>query len=179
MNRAVFLDLNGTLANPVQVEKLDDLKPISGAIESVARLDKSGFLCPVVTVQSRISKEIFSLKEFSNWFKNFSDEAKNASAKLLGPYICPHREKEDCECAKPKGTLYYKAAKEYSISLTDSFVIGDTQADILAASKIGSKACLVKTGWGYFESNINVAKKHNAYISENINQAVSWVLSNA
>lgn len=56
MKRAVFLDLNGTLALPVTVEKLGELRPVPGAAEAVARLCRAGFVCPVVTIQSRIAK---------------------------------------------------------------------------------------------------------------------------
>ena len=73
MNRkAVFLDLNGTLVLPLKQERLTDLYPIPGAIVAVARLVRAGFVCPVITVQNRIAKGLFTADEFRDWFRNFA-----------------------------------------------------------------------------------------------------------
>ena len=88
--KAVFLDLNGTLVLPVKQERLDELYPIPGAVESVARLTAAGFVCPVVTVQSRIAKGLFSTNEFLNWFHDFAALLDGHEARVVGPYVCPH-----------------------------------------------------------------------------------------
>jgi D-glycero-D-manno-heptose 1,7-bisphosphate phosphatase len=69
--RAAFLDLNGTLVQPLKPEHLNELTEIPGAAEAVARLSAAGFVCPVVTVQSRIAKGLFSSAEFETWFAAF------------------------------------------------------------------------------------------------------------
>ena len=102
MNRkAVFLDLNGTLVLPVKQERLADLYPIPGAAEAVARLTHAGFVCPVVTVQSRIANGLFSADEFRRWFIDFADALRREGAEVTGPYVCPHRYVEPCACKKP------------------------------------------------------------------------------
>jgi len=63
-HKTAFLDLNGTLALPVTPQRPSDLQPIPGAFEAVARLTRAGFVCPVITVQSRIAKGLFSLEDF-------------------------------------------------------------------------------------------------------------------
>lgn len=50
--RGVFLDLNGTLVQPLKPERLDALRLLPGVVEAVARLSAAGLICPVVTVQS-------------------------------------------------------------------------------------------------------------------------------
>ncbi len=62
--RGVFLDPNGTLVEPLKQERLDDLKLIAGVAEAIARLSAAGFICPVVTVQSRIAKGLFTMTDF-------------------------------------------------------------------------------------------------------------------
>jgi histidinol phosphatase-like enzyme len=64
--RGVFLDLNGTLVQPLKPNNLDEITVIPGAIEAVARLSQMRFVCPVITVQSRIAKGLVSLPEFEN-----------------------------------------------------------------------------------------------------------------
>jgi histidinol phosphatase-like enzyme len=62
--RGVFLDLNGTLVEPLKQERLDELTLILGVAAAIARLSVAGFVCPVVTVQSRITKGLFTMRDF-------------------------------------------------------------------------------------------------------------------
>jgi HAD superfamily hydrolase (TIGR01662 family) len=130
---AVFLDLNGTLVMPVQVTSPLDYQVLSGSIEAVRLLNQAGFLCPVITVQSRIEKGIYSEQTFLDW--------------ILGPYICPHSFKTNCDCHKPKPTLYRQAARDFDIDCNCSYVVGDTLDDIHAGLAIGAQSCFVLTGW--------------------------------
>jgi D-glycero-D-manno-heptose 1,7-bisphosphate phosphatase len=66
------LDLNGSLVEPLKPERLDDLTLIPGVVEAVARLSAAGFVCPVVTVQSRIAKGLFLMADFQAWFATFA-----------------------------------------------------------------------------------------------------------
>ncbi len=70
--RGVFLDLAGTLVEPLKPERLDEMTLIPGVIDGIARLSAAGFVCPVVTVQSRIAKGLWSLPEFERWFASFA-----------------------------------------------------------------------------------------------------------
>src|SRR5690349_17253143 len=99
---AVFLDLNGTLVLPVQVNTPEEYTPIPGSTEAVCLLNRTGFLCPVVTVQSRIAKGLYSEEAFRDWFAGFQQQMAAQGAALLGPYLCPHRINADCACAKPR-----------------------------------------------------------------------------
>lgn len=146
--RAAFLDLNGTLVLPVQVESLRDHTLIPGAIEAVRLLNDHGFLCPVVTVQSRIARGVFTEEAFREWFLHLQNEFARGGATLLGPYICPHRSQDACACAKPASLLYEQAARDHHIDITASVVIGDTGGDIDAARRLGCLGYLVLTGWG-------------------------------
>lgn len=179
MNRAVFLDLNGTLVEPVLVESLEQLTAIPGALEAARSLNRMGFLCPVVTVQSRIAKGFFSEAAFLEWFAGFAEEAKARGATLLGPYVCPHAFAEPCLCKKPQPFLYRKAAQEHRIDLKSSYVVGDTASDVEAASPLGAEAALVSTGWGHFESNLEAAQRCGAYIGQDIVEVVRWISARA
>jgi hypothetical protein len=44
--RGVFLDLNGTLVEPLKPERLDEITLIPGVVEAVARLSAAGFRLP-------------------------------------------------------------------------------------------------------------------------------------
>jgi len=175
--RAVFLDLNGTLVLPVKPQSLNELTLIEHAGSEVARLSRAGFLCPVITVQSRINKGVFSLEEFLNWFDSFASNLRVSGAYLSGPYVCPHRFKEPCECKKPSPFLYRLAADEHGIDLHRSFVIGDSVEDVRAARHFGGQGCLVRTGWAKDIAVVERALPYSSFVAESLARAVDWVLA--
>lgn len=174
--RAAFLDLTGTLVEPLKPERLEDLTLIPGAATAVARLSAAGFVCPVVTVQSRISKGLFSAAEFEAWFASFAADLRPAGAHLVGPYVCPHRFNEQCLCKKPNTLLYERAVQRHGIDVAKSFVIGDSPDDVRAAKRLGAKGCLVRTGWATDPHVVEAAALDATMIVESLNDAVDWIL---
>ncbi len=63
LNRAIFLDLNGTLVLPLKQKALGELKILSGADMAVRRLLDSGFICAVISVQLATARKM--LKQHS------------------------------------------------------------------------------------------------------------------
>ena len=177
MKRAVFLDLNGTLVMPLKQERLSDLTLIGGAGEAIARLSRAEYVCPVVTVQSRIAKGLFSEGEFRDWFVDFAKLLASFGAVIVGPYICPHRYAEACACKKPNTLLYEIAAREHRIDLQRSFAIGDSPDDVCAASRFRGKGCLVRTGWSQDERVVERAAAYSSFVAETLSEAVTWILA--
>ena len=171
----MFLDLNGTLVLPLKSESLSEMRIIPGADLAVARLIEEKLICPVVTIQSGIAKGRFTEQEFRNWFSGFF---MNLKLDIKGPYICPHRFAEDCMCKKPNTFLYEQAAKDYSIDLSKSYVIGDTNLDIIAGKNMGGHGCLVRTGCAVSESEYQKARPNASYIGETLGDVVNWILRN-
>jgi D-glycero-D-manno-heptose 1,7-bisphosphate phosphatase len=126
--------------------------------DAIAKLSAAGFVCPVVTTQSRIEKGLFSAEEFTSWFALFRDLLGRHGADVVGPYVCPHRFANPCSCKKPNTLLYERAAVDHAIDLHRSFVVGDSAADVEAASRFGGQGCLVRTGWGADEREKDLAK---------------------
>lgn len=175
--KAAFLDLNGTLVLPLKPERLEDLVPIPGAIDAVAALTDAGFVCPVITVQSRIAKGLFTGADFLRWFGKFAALARRRGAVLQGPYVCPHRYAEPCACKKPNLLLYEQAIADLAITAADSFVIGDSPEDIQAAVRIGAAGCLVRTGWAADPSVAASVAAEATIVVPSIVEAVDWILS--
>ena len=174
--RAVFLDLNGTLVLPIIVQRLSELRLIDDASAAVANLSEAGFVCPVVTIQSRIGKGLFSLEEFQRWFGSFAVQLREHGAVVVGPYVCPHRFAEVCHCKKPSTFLYEQAATEHGIDLPHSFVIGDSAADVEAACRFGGRGVLVRTGWAADEQEVERGIPYASHMAQSLTDATSWVL---
>ena len=75
-------------------------------------------------------------------------------AYLDGIYYCPHHPhkgyegeipelKFDCNCRKPKPGMILKAAEEFNIDLVNSWMIGDSESDILAGEAAGCKSAFI------------------------------------
>lgn len=170
------MDLNGTLVAPVLVETLAELRPIEGIAAEVARLCRAGFICPVVTVQSRIEKGLFSEAEFRVWFEAFASGLATDGAILAGPYVCPHRFGRRCACAKPQTLLYERAATDLGLRLQASFAVGDTEADVEAAYRFGGRGCLVRTGNGAHGLRVAQAHQFASFIGGSLHEVVDWIL---
>ena len=174
MNRAVFLDLNGTVVLPLKQESLDEMTLIPGADRAITRLLAAGFLCPIVTVQARIEKGLFTESEFRGWFADFFG---SLGLEVRGPYICPHRYNHPCRCEKPNSFLYDQAASDLSIDLRRSYTIGDSPQDVEAACRFGGTGCLVRTGWAAEDRFLEQARASAAFIGDTISDAADSIMS--
>ena len=172
----VFLDLNGTLVEPLKQDRLDELTLIPGVVEAVAKLTAAGFVCPVVTVQSRIAKGLFSMADFLAWFAAFAARLKVQGAHVVGPYVCPHRRAEPCPCKKPNVLLYDRAATDHQLTAANCFVIGDSPDDVGAARRLGARGCLVRTGWASDPRVVETAMPDATIVVDSLAQAVDWIL---
>ena len=174
MRPGVFLDLNGTLVEPVLVTLPYQYRTIPGCSEAVRILNEAGYVCPVITVQGRIEREMYSERDFLDWFLTFQKELARNDAQVVGPYVCPHRQGTDCACKKPKPLLYEQAARDHEIDTSLSFVVGDTSGDILAATAIGARGCFVQTGWS--AKDIPEYGQKATYIGSDILDVAEWIV---
>jgi D-glycero-D-manno-heptose 1,7-bisphosphate phosphatase len=172
-HRAVFLDLNGTIVLPLKQESLDQITLIHGADLAIKRLLAAGFICPVITDQSRIEKGLFTEAEFRAWFADFFNILE---LDVKGPYVCPHRYANPCACKKPSPLLFERAAADWSLALGRSYMIGDSPQDTEAARRFGGIGCLVRTGWAAKDEVLDDARPSAAFIGDSIADAAEWIV---
>jgi D-glycero-D-manno-heptose 1,7-bisphosphate phosphatase len=78
-----------------------------------------------------------------------------AGAYLDAIYYCPHHPdrgfpgeraeyKTECDCRKPKPGMLLRAAGDYNIALSTSYMIGDQKNDIEAGAAAGCKTVLLE-----------------------------------
>jgi len=80
---------------------------------------------------------------------------RRKSAFIDAFYYCPHHPTEglppyrqSCDCRKPAPGLFLRAAREWNLDLSESWMIGDRYNDMEAAHRAGARGILVKTGYG-------------------------------
>jgi len=144
----IFLDRDGTiikekhyLSNPQEVEF------ISGAKETLLEMKKRGLKLFIITNQSGIGRNYFSLEDFYKVQKRLDS--------LLGEEIfthtafCPHTPEDNCNCRKPKTGLFAALKERYHLNPEECVVIGDKVSDILWGKNLNfALSCLVLTGHG-------------------------------
>ena len=60
---------------------------------------------------------------------------RRTGARLAGIYVCPHDIDATCDCRKPRPGLLLRAAAEHGIDLPRSWMIGDSDSDVLAGRR--------------------------------------------
>lgn len=152
---AVFLDRDGVLIEnmPDYVRSVGEAIPLPGAFEGLARLRRRSpdHLIVVVTNQAGIGKGIITYATVEAIHAHVSAWARAAGGGIDAFYICPHRNDEPSQQRKPAPGMLLQAAREWSIDLSRSVMIGDALTDVQAAVAAGVQPMLVRSGRGHRE----------------------------
>jgi D,D-heptose 1,7-bisphosphate phosphatase len=153
--KAVFLDRDGTINKYVGfLTKPEQFELIDGVAEAIKLINKSGYLAIVVTNQPVIARGDCTFEELQQIHDKMETELGKHGAFIDAIYICPHHKdkgfagerleyKYDCNCRKPKIGLFEKAAKDFNIDLSQSYMIGDNDSDVIAGRNAGCKTLRV------------------------------------
>ncbi len=146
-HRAVFLDRDGVINDDTghyYIYKPDDFKINSGIIEGLKLLSNSGFKLIIVSNQGGVAKGIYSEDDINKIHQKLHSELKKHALVIDAIYYCPHHESvSDCECRKPKPGMILKAIKDLDINPLESYLIGDSERDIIAGEDAQLKECFL------------------------------------
>ncbi len=73
------------------------------------------------------------------------DMVRVTGKKIDGFYYCIHHTDDNCTCRKPEPGLFFRASSELRIDLKQSFMIGDSDSDIIAAERAGCKGIKIES----------------------------------
>lgn len=145
-NRAVFLDRDGTLnVDHGYVHRFDDWEWTPGAIAALTRLKAAGYLLIVVTNQSGIARNYYSVGDMEALHNRVNEILTGAGAAIDAFYFCPHHPdfSTECDCRKPLPGMLLTAAREWSIDTASSWMVGDSERDVEAGLAAGCRAILL------------------------------------
>ena len=155
--KAVFLDRDGTINKYVGfLRDIDDFELLPGVAEAVKLINASGFLAIVATNQPVIARGEVSVPQLQEIHNKMETLLGAEGAYLDAIYYCPHHPhkgyegevpelKIDCDCRKPKPGMLLKAAEDFNIDLSQSWMIGDGENDIKAGKAAGCRTALIGT----------------------------------
>ena len=173
---AVFLDRDGTVIEDTHyVGALDDVVPIPGAAEALARLAEAGFALFVVTNQSGVAREYFSMSEVDAIHEHLARAWEAEGAQVTHFFVCPHHPDDGCACRKPSPKFLIDASKRYDVDLERSFMVGDSPADIGCGIAAGTRTVLVRTGKGADTENDPSVRADS--VQDDFSAAADWILA--
>ena len=154
MFQCILFDRDGTLGElddnrfPETFHSFCDIKAVFSALK------EKGYTVGIITNQSSIARGTATNYDFDGEFQAYGADIWK---------ICPHDDCDNCDCRKPKPGMLLKAAEDFNIDLSASWMIGDGENDILAGKSAGCKTALVGDGdFGQNESGtciLDILKK--------------------
>lgn len=144
--QAAFLDRDGVIIEDSgYVHEKANLKFMPGAFDAIKWINESGKLCIVVSNQAGIAHGYYSEEEALKFEEIVEKEMKINGAKIDRFYYCPYhpqasveKYKIDSLCRKPKPGMVLRAANDFNISLSKSFMVGDKESDRIKLPQLKS-----------------------------------------
>lgn len=155
--KAIFLDRDGTINKYVGfLKNINDFELLPYAADAVRRINTSEYLAIVVTNQPVIARGEVTFEELQMIHNKMETLLGEEGAYLDGIYFCPHHPnkgytgevtelKVECKCRKPEPGMLLRAAIDFNVDLSHSWMIGDGENDVLAGKKAGTLTGLVET----------------------------------
>lgn len=173
MNKAVFLDRDGVVNEVLTkrvkfVNKPNDLYILEGVGKAIQLLNQKGYEVFIVTNQGGIGLGYMTENSLHAIHQKLIQEIAEQGGTIKDIVYCPHSPKAGCECRKPNPKMITELAKKYHINLSESYMIGDRDVDIMAGKKAGTKTILVGN------ENVQDADYHFSTLL----QAALWIVSN-
>jgi D-glycero-D-manno-heptose 1,7-bisphosphate phosphatase len=148
--KLVILDRDGTInedsADYIKSEA--EWKPLSGALEAIARLNHAGWHVVVASNQSGLGRGLFDAAALNAMHAKMHKLLANAGGRVEAIFYCPHAPEQACRCRKPKPGLFEQIGERYGIDLKGVPAVGDSARDIVAGVAVGCEPHLVLTGKG-------------------------------
>ena len=144
---AAFLDRDGTLnrrpARHDYLRSADAFVWLPGAREGAARLAKAGYALFVVSNQRGVARGLLTEAVLSAIEERIQAGLAAEGCRVEAFRYCVHDLSAACSCRKPRPGLLVDLAGEKELDLARSWMIGDSDTDVLAGQAAGCRTALV------------------------------------
>ena len=146
----LILDRDGVINqdSPDFIKSPDEWKPIPGSLEAIGRLSQAGYDIVILTNQSGVGRGLISADMLAQIHVRMLDYIQQHGGKIQSILFCPHHPDDNCNCRKPKAGLYQELTEQLKVSLEETYSVGDSLRDLIAAKDAGAIPILVRTGNG-------------------------------
>ena len=146
----IILDRDGVINYDSEqfIKTPDEWRPIPGALEAIALLNRWGWRVVVATNQSGVGRGLFDMDTLNAIHDKMLKSLAQSGGRLDAIFFCPHPADSTCNCRKPKPGMLLEIGERFNTDLTGVPVVGDSLRDLQAAVTVGGLPCLVLTGKG-------------------------------
>ncbi|HEX8158897.1 MAG TPA: HAD family hydrolase [Solirubrobacteraceae bacterium] len=157
--RAAFLDRDGVLNDPVQdpvdgrpesPHRAEDVALADGAVEGLRALREQGFLLVAISNQPSAAKGKATLEDLRDVHERVVALLAEQGVAVDDWRYCFHHPdgtvpelSGTCSCRKPAPGMLLDAARDHGVDLEQSWMIGDSDADVAAGRAAGMRTILV------------------------------------
>ena len=154
MRPGVLLDRDGTIiVDHGFVGSVDRVEMVPGTPEAIAKFNRTGVPVAVITNQSGVARGYFGVGDIDLVHEHISDLLSRAGAHIDLYLSCPYHPEgvvkefsKPSEDRKPSPGMALKAAEVLDLDLRQSWVVGDSHADMELAEAVGAYAAWVGAG---------------------------------
>ena len=151
----LFLDRDGVINKKLEqryVTNFDEFVFVKNSDIAIRKLHKLFKRILVVTNQQGIGKGIMTEDDLNLLHLQMQRELSVDFDLIDKIYFCPCLEGDDCNCRKPKIGMLENAKLDFpEIKIEDSFLVGDSDSDILAGKKFGLTTIKVSSEFTLFD----------------------------
>jgi D-glycero-D-manno-heptose 1,7-bisphosphate phosphatase len=151
MYPAILLDRDGVLIENRSdyVRDWSQVKIIPEAIHALSLTPLKNYKIVIVTNQSAVGRGLILPANAHEINRQLVNLIQHYGGHVDGVYMCVHKPEDDCFCRKPRPGLLLQAARELTLDLQRSWMIGDAWSDLQAGQRAGVRhTILLRTGRG-------------------------------
>jgi len=178
MNKAVFLDRDGTLIEESDyLCRPEDVVIFAGAGKALRALQDAGFQLFIISNQSGVGRGYFTMTDVDNVNRRLLAELGGDGVHFRKVYIAPEAPDQPSRGRKPSPQFLFDARDEFGIQLAESFMVGDKWIDLECGWNAGVKrALLVRTGYGTEAERSASTRLDTAIVVDDLAAAADWIL---
>jgi D-glycero-D-manno-heptose 1,7-bisphosphate phosphatase len=145
--KLVVLGRDGTLNQyrDDHVKSVEELQPLPGALEAVARLNHAGWHTVLATNQPGIGRGLLDMSSLNAIHIRLNQLLVEKGGRLDAAFFCPHSPEENCECRKPLPGMLQQIGERFGVDLATVHMVGASLGDIQTAHAAGCQPHLLRS----------------------------------
>ena len=178
MNRAVFLDRDGTMiAEQNYLHRPEQVDIFPATRIGLKKLCASGYQLFIVSNQSGVGRGYFTMADVEKVNQYLLAELRREGIRLEKIYIAPEAPGQPGRGRKPSPQFLFDARDEFGLDLSKSFLVGDKLIDLECGWNAGvRKSILVRTGYGAEVERDLPGRISRAVVVDDLAGAADWIL---
>jgi D-glycero-D-manno-heptose 1,7-bisphosphate phosphatase len=180
--KLVILGRDGTLNRyrDDHVKSADELEPLPGAFEAVARLNHHGWHTVLATNQPGIGRGLLDMGSLNAVHLRLNQLLQKVGGRIDAAFFCPHAPEDGCHCRKPLPGLIEEIGRRFDVAMHEVHLVGASLRDLQTAQAAGCQPHLVRGDRlaGVPEERLTelLSQVPGARVHDDLSAFVEWLL---